>query len=311
MSFETSLAASQQQMEAHLARLIADVGPEVPVRLTDAMRHGVLGGGKRFRPFLTIATAELLGRPADAALDAAASVELIHCYSLIHDDLPAMDNDDIRRGLPTVHRAYDEATAILAGDTLLTLAFEILARPGAHADPAVRSELVLTLARAAGGMGMAGGQTHDLAAEGRYAADGSYVALPSRQPQRLTQTEIERLQSMKTGALIRASVELGAIVGGATRAERAALVAYGQALGLAFQISDDLLDAEGEAALIGKKVAKDGAAGKATLVGLLGIEPARRRLDAAVEEALAALEPLDRKTGVLAEAARFMASRKT
>ncbi|MFO1172909.1 MAG: farnesyl diphosphate synthase [Hyphomicrobiaceae bacterium] len=311
MSFETHLTASQQHIESHLARLIADLGPEVPTRLASAMRHGVLGGGKRFRPFLTIATAKLFGQPAAAALDAGASVELVHCYSLIHDDLPAMDNDDIRRGAPTVHRAFDEATAILAGDTILTLAFEILARPEAHADPAVRSELVLTLARAAGGMGMAGGQTYDLSAEGRFAPDGALVPIDARRPQRLTQDEIERLQAMKTGALIRASVELGAIVGGASAAERAALVAYGRALGLAFQISDDLLDAEGEAALMGKKVAKDSAAGKATLVGLLGIPEARRRLDTAVDEALAALTPLDRPTDVLAEAARFMASRQT
>jgi farnesyl diphosphate synthase len=158
---------------------------------------------------------------------------------------------------------------------------------------------------------MAGGQTYDLAAEGRYGVDGRYIDVASRQPQRLTQSEIERLQSMKTGALIRASVELGAIVGGAAEAERTALVAYGRALGLAFQISDDLLDAEGEAALIGKKVAKDGVAGKATLVGLLGISEARRRLEAAVEEALLALKPLERPAESLAEAARFMASRRT
>ena len=311
MSFEARLTASQQLIEAHLERLIAEQGPGVPERLLKAMRHGVLGGGKRFRPYLVLETAALLGKPATAALDAAAAVELIHCYSLIHDDLPAMDNDDLRRGAPTVHRAFDEATAILAGDTLLTLAFEILARSSAHPEPGVRSALILTLARAAGGTGMAGGQTYDLAAEGRYGLDGGFVAPEDRRPEHLDQQAIETLQAMKTGALIRASVEMGAIVGGAGDCERQSLVTYARALGLAFQISDDLLDAEGEAEVIGKKVAKDGAAGKATLVGLLGSAEARRRLDQAVVESLAAIAALNRPTEALAEAARFMASRRS
>jgi farnesyl diphosphate synthase len=311
MSFETRLAVSQQLIEGYLGQILDGLGPAIPDRLLAAMRHGVLGGGKRFRPFLVIETAALLGKPARAALDAAAAVELVHCYSLIHDDLPAMDNDEMRRGAPTVHRAFDEATAILSGDTLLTLGFEILARPAAHADPAVRSELVLTLARAAGGTGMAGGQTHDLAAEGRYGPDGSFRMSQDRRPQQLDQTAIETLQAMKTGALIRASVEMGAIVGGAGTAERQALVAYAKALGLAFQISDDLLDAEGEADIIGKKVAKDGAAGKATLVGLLGPDEARKRLQSAVAESLTAIAALRRPTEALAEAARFMALRRS
>ncbi|MEZ5923450.1 MAG: polyprenyl synthetase family protein [Hyphomicrobiaceae bacterium] len=311
MSFETRLADSQHLIETHLDALLGSLGPEVPVRLLEAMRHGVLGGGKRFRPFLVIETAALLGRPPAEALDAAAAVELVHCYSLIHDDLPAMDNDDLRRGAPTVHRAFDEATAILAGDTLLTMAFEILARPVLIADPAVRAELILVLAKAAGGTGMAGGQTHDLAAEGRYGPDGAYVAPKDRQPRQLAQRDIETLQAMKTGALIRAAVEMGAIVGGADPAERQALADYATALGLAFQISDDLLDAEGETEVIGKKAAKDGAAGKATLVGLLGPTEARRRLEAAVAESLAALAPLGGPADALAEAARFMASRRS
>jgi farnesyl diphosphate synthase len=311
MSFEIRLAACQQLIEAHLALMLDGLGPTIPARLLAAMRHGVLGGGKRFRPYLVIETAALFGKPVESALSAAAAVELAHCYSLIHDDLPAMDNDDLRRGAPTVHRAYDEATAILAGDTLLTLGFEILARPDAHADPAVRSELILTLARAAGGTGMAGGQTHDLAAEGRYGPDGVLVPPEDRAPQRLDQRAIETLQSMKTGALIRAAVEMGAIVGGAGAFERQTLIDYARALGLAFQISDDLLDAEGEANVIGKKVAKDGAAGKATLVALLGPRDARKRLDEAVTEALSALATLARPTEALAEAARFMASRRS
>lgn len=311
MSFQTRLSASQQLIEAHLERVLGSLGPDVPERLLAAMRHGVLGGGKRFRPFLVVETAALLGKPAASALDAAAAVELVHCYSLIHDDLPAMDNDDLRRGAPTVHRTFDEATAILAGDTLLTLAFEILARSTSNSDPAIRSALVLTLARAAGGTGMAGGQTHDLAAEGRYASNGAFVAAAVRQPVRLDQRAIETLQSMKTGALIRASVEMGAIVGGASEIEQRSLSGYATALGLAFQISDDLLDVEGEAEVIGKKVAKDGNAGKATLVGLLGPAEARRRLERAVEEALKALGTLSKPVGPLAEAARFMASRRS
>ncbi len=205
-----------------------------PPRLMAAMRHAALAGGKRLRPFLVVETARLLGRDDPGVVQAGAAVELLHCYSLVHDDLPAMDDDDLRRGKPTVHRAFDEATAILAGDALQALAFERLADPAVHPDPAVRSELVLGLARAGGLAGMAGGQMLDLAAEGRYgdAAPG--------------EAEIRRLQAMKTGALLAFAVEAGAILAGADAAARKALRAYGQALGAAFQIADDLLDRRGE-----------------------------------------------------------------
>src|SRR5262245_19886485 len=200
------------------------------------MRYATLGGGKRFRPFLVIEAAALFGVPQRQALDTAAAVECVHCYSLVHDDLPAMDDDDFRRGRPTVHKRFDEATAVLAGDALLTIAFEILSRPGTHPDPAVRMDLVLGLARAAGWRGMAGGQMRDLEAQGvRYDLD-----------------DIRLMQALKTGALIEFSVDAGGILGRGSAAERAALKAYARAIGLAFQIADDLLDVEGRVEDIGK-----------------------------------------------------------
>ncbi len=269
-------------------------GEGVPERLTAAMRHAVLGGGKRLRPFLVLESARLCGVEDEAALNVAAALECVHCYSLVHDDLPAMDDDDLRRGRPTVHKAFDEATAILAGDTLLTLAFEILADPATHPDPAVRTALALGLARASGGAGMAGGQMLDLEAPG----------------QKLGEAEILRLQSMKTGALIRFSCEAGAILAQTNESRRRALLEYGRALGLAFQLADDLLDVEGDAALVGKAVAKDSEAGKATLVSLIGVDEARNRLGEMVAAARDALALFGEDAATLIAAAHFVAERK-
>lgn len=305
MLFQKRLAEAAQLVAARLGVLLAGDSPvyegltSPPERLTAAMQHAVLGGGKRFRPFLVIESARLFGLEPRTALDAAVALECLHCYSLVHDDLPAMDNDDMRRGQPTVHKAFDEWTAILAGDGLLTLAFDILARPQTHDDPAVRAELVLALARAAGPGGMAGGQAFDLEAD--------KLGLP-RQP---TVEHIRRLQAMKTGALIAYAAESGAILGCGTAVERAALQVYGDHLGFAFQIADDLLDASGDAATVGKAVGKDAAAGKATLVSLLGPDQARAALAAAEAAAIAALVPFGERAHVLAEAARFVSSRRS
>jgi len=270
-----------------------------PPRLMAAMRHAALAGGKRLRPFLVVETARLLGRDDPGVVQAGAAVELLHCYSLVHDDLPAMDDDDLRRGKPSVHRAFDEATAILAGDALQALAFERLADPAVHPDPAVRSDLVLGLARAGGLAGMAGGQMLDLAAEGRYGdADPG-------------EAEIRRLQAMKTGAILAFAVEAGAILAGADAAARKNLRAYGQALGAAFQIADDLLDRRASADAVGKRTGKDAEKGKATLVDVLGIEPARAECERLVGEALEALERFGAGAEVLRQAARFTAARRT
>ena len=271
-----------------------------PARVTESMRYAALAGGKRLRPFLVVETAALFGKEGEGVLRAAAAIECVHCYSLVHDDLPAMDNDDLRRGQPTTHRKYDEATAILAGDALLTYAFDILADEPTHPDPAVRVALVKTLARASGLGGMVGGQLLDLEAEGRF-GDGK--------PLPLTDKEILRLQSMKTGALLMAGVEMGAILGGATRDERDALLRYGRALGQAFQIADDLLDEEADAATVGKATGKDAAMGKGTLVRLWGKDAARKRLGDLVHEAEGALSGFGDKAAVLREGARFVANR--
>ncbi len=295
-----ALAETADAVAAYIDRTIA-ASATASDRLAQAMRHAALGGGKRLRPFLVIETAGLFGvAPADA-LPTAAALECVHCYSLVHDDLPAMDDDDLRRGLPTVHRAYDEATAILAGDALLTLAFEILAGEEADADPAVRAALVLGLARAAGADGMVGGQMLDLAAEGRF--DGG------RQPS-LGVDGIRRMQSLKTGALLRFACEAGARLGRASAAEQGALAAYSTAVGTAFQIADDLLDVEGEAGTVGKAVGKDASAGKATFVGLLGLEGARQELSRLVGEAEDALAPFGSRATRLRKAARFIAERQ-
>jgi farnesyl diphosphate synthase len=283
---------TEQRLDQWLSQ--SDHAYGVPGRLNDAMRYATMGGGKRLRPFLLLESARLCGLADEAALNAAAALECVHCYSLVHDDLPAMDDDDLRRGRPTVHKAFDEATAILAGDALLTLAFEILADPTTHADPAVRCELILGLARRSGPAGMVGGQMLDLQAPGRAVGEEGIL----------------RLQEMKTGALIRFACEAGAMLAGADKPLRAALLHYGRALGLAFQLADDLLDVEGDAALVGKALAKDDAAGKATLVSLIGVEESRRRLAAMVDRARDALAPFGENAAILAAAAHFVAERR-
>lgn len=298
--FEQRLKACATDVGSMLDQLLAPpaIG-DAPKRLASAMRHAVLGGGKRFRPFLLVESAALFGVIAPDAMRAAAALECLHCYSLVHDDLPAMDNDALRRGQPTVWKAFDEWTAILAGDALLTLAFEILAEPATHADPLVRAQLCLGLARASGPAGMAGGQTIDLEAD------------KLGQPAQPTLAHIQQLQAKKTGALIAYACEAGALLGQANAAQQAALLGYGTAIGLAFQIADDLLDVEGDAATVGKAVAKDGAAGKATTVSLLGIEAARAKLAEAESDAISALAMFGDKADGLRWAARFVSQRKS
>ncbi len=270
-----------------------------PPRLMAAMRHGALGGGKRLRPGLAMMAAASLGMPLEQALDAGCALELVHCYSLVHDDLPSMDNDDLRRGKPTVHRAFDEATAILAGDALLTLAFELMANPGTHADGAVRAGLVVLLAQASGLGGMVGGQLLDLAAEGRF--EGAATTLDAGQ--------IRQLQAMKTGALIKAAIMAGALIGGADGDQSDALARFGALTGAAFQIADDILDVESTAEAMGKATAKDAGAGKGTLVQLLGPDAARAERDRLVDAAIAALAPFGENAALLREAALFVARR--
>jgi farnesyl diphosphate synthase len=264
------------------------------------MRYSSLGGGKRFRPFLVVESASLFHVPRQQALMAGAALECVHCYSLVHDDLPAMDNDELRRGQPTAHKKFDEATAILAGDGLLTFAFDILSRPETHPNPAVRMSLVSALARASGIGGMAGGQMLDLAAEGRF-VDG--------RPQQLGEDGVRTLQAMKTGALLRFGCVAGGILGEAGGDKRDALERYGVAVGQAFQIADDLLDLEGDPALVGKQTGKDAGAGKATMVSVLGVTGAKERLKALVAEARSALAPFGKDAEILIEGARFVAER--
>jgi farnesyl diphosphate synthase len=306
--FAARLAAVAADTEALLGRLLgADALPGEtarPDRLLAAMRHAVLGGGKRLRPFLLVETAALFGARRDGALLAGAALECLHCYSLVHDDLPAMDDDDLRRGRPTVHKAFDEATAILAGDALLTLAFDIMARLEVHTDPNVRIALVSELARAAGLGGMAGGQMLDLAAEGRFQEN-------VQDRRALGEIEIAMLQAMKTGALIRFACRAGALLGKANDKALDGIDRYGRAIGQAFQIADDLLDVEGDSAVLGKATAKDAAAGKATLVSALGVAGAHARLDALIAEADAALAAFGAKADTLRAAARFIAQRRT
>jgi len=279
-------------------RLDALLAPEPTAsgqaRLIEAMRYAALGGGKRLRPFLLIESARLFGVAEEEALNAAAALECVHCYSLVHDDLPCMDDDKMRRGRPTAHIAFGEATAILAGDALLTLAFDILSDPRTHPEPGVRVALIGLLAKAAGVGGMAGGQALDLAAEG----------------QSLGPMEVARMQAMKTGALFNFACDAGAVLGRADEVARGALAAYASAFGQAFQLADDLLDAEGDAAAMGKAAAKDAGRGKATLVALLGVDAARARLEALVGDAEAALAPFGARAVTLKQAARFIASRR-
>jgi farnesyl diphosphate synthase len=305
-AFAARLDAIARDVESLLDRLLASGAEAIeisrPRRLLDAMRYGSLGGGKRLRPFLVVESAALFGVPLGNALMAGAALECIHCYSLIHDDLPAMDNDDLRRGRPTVHRAFDDATAILAGDGLLTFAFDILSRPETSADPAVRIRLVNMLSRAAGIGGMVGGQMLDLAAEGRFNQTGS---------NKLNERDVAILQAMKTGALLRFACCAGAILGQAGNNEAAALDRFGDAIGQAFQIADDLLDVEGDATVVGKATGKDAAAGKATMVSMLGVAGAKARLQALVTDAEAALARFDGAATTLVTAARFIADRRS
>jgi farnesyl diphosphate synthase len=300
-SFLARLDAVAAEIDTLLDRLLAPAPAEGelsrPARLIEAMRYSSLGGGKRFRPFLVVESAALFEVPRGNALMAGAALECVHCYSLVHDDLPAMDNDELRRGQPTAHRKFDEATAILAGDGLLTFAFDILSRPETHADPAVRSDLVSALARAAGVGGMAGGQMLDLAAEGRFGA------------QNRGEHDVRLLQAMKTGALLRFGCQAGGILGAATAVQRDVLTRFGAAVGEAFQIADDLLDIEGDPALVGKQTGKDAAAGKATFVSVLGVADAKVRLKRLVEDAEVALAIFGPAAALLIQGAHFVAER--
>ena len=297
MAFLAELQRVAQAVEGRLDRLLARNRGKAPAeaKLSEAMRYAALAGGKRLRPFLLIESARLFGIEEKDALSASCALECVHCYSLVHDDLPSMDDDAVRRGRPTLHIAFDEATAILAGDALLTLAFEILSDPATHPDPAIRAELVLLLAKAGGWRGMALGQALDLSA-GRQ---GFGIA------------EIAEMQALKTGALFRFACEAGAVLGRAEPSERAALVSYASSFGQAFQLADDLLDAQGDAASLGKAVAKDDARGKATLVALLGVEAAKERLWTLLQEAEAALAPFGARAITLLETVRFAAHRKS
>ena len=265
-----------------------------PARLLQAMRHGVLNGGKRLRPFLVIESAAIFGGSALAARRVGAALECLHCYSLVHDDLPAMDDDDLRRGQPTVHIAFDEATAILAGDGLLTLAFDIIAAPETPLADREKTQLVLALARAAGIGGMVGGQALDLAAE----------------KDRPDEHGIVTLQAMKTGALIRFACEAGAILSAASNEDRQRMRRFGEIIGRAFQIADDLLDLTADAATLGKAAGKDAARGKGTLVALHGKEWAEAELTRLIDEATALLAPYGDRAAILVEAAHFVAQRK-
>lgn len=301
-TFTARLVEAAKLVETNLGALLSDntgYGEIArPVRLMAAMRHGCLGGGKRLRPFLTIEAARLFGREGEGPLRAGSAVELLHCYSLVHDDLPSMDDDDLRRGRPTVHKAYDEATAILVGDALQTLAFEVLADSATDPDPAIRADLVLGLARASGLGGMVGGQILDLTAEGRYGATA------------MGEADVRQLQMMKTGAILTFSVEAGAIIGKADAQSRRSLVEYGRALGAAFQVADDILDREATPEALGKRTGKDQEKGKATLVDLLGMDGAKRECAALVEKAQAALDRFGAKADILREAVRFVVERQ-
>jgi farnesyl diphosphate synthase len=299
LPFEVALEMRAQAVEAALRALLDSriLPGEIarPERLLAAMRHGVLNGGKRLRPFLVMEAAALFGAEGEAVLRVAAALECVHCYSLIHDDLPAMDDDDLRRGQPTVHMAFDEATAILAGDSLLTYAFDIIAGPGTDLAPVAKAELVFGLARAAGPGGMAGGQALDLEAERKNPGEAGIITL----------------QAMKTGALIRFACEAGAIIANASPADRERLAEFGSAIGLAFQLADDLLDLTSDVETMGKATGKDAAAGKATLAALHGGNWARQQLVGLVEQAQSLLEPFGERADLLKAAAAFIAERRS
>ena len=293
LALEKALRETTRDVEEVLEKILpSENGHEA--RLFDSMRYATLGGGKRFRPFLVVQSATLFSVNRSSSLRVAAAVELVHCYSLVHDDLPAMDDDELRRGQPTVHKQFDEATAILAGDALLTLAFELLADPRTHENGSIRAELVGALARAAGAHGMVGGQILDLAAEAIELDMGG----------------ITRLQRLKTGALIAFSCEAGAILGRASMEPREALRGYAHDLGLSFQITDDLLDVEGTIEETGKAVGKDAAAGKATFVSILGVERAREQANLLAKQSVEHLAIFDDDADLLREAANFVVDRK-
>ena len=293
-SFADALAGAAKLTDAVIERLVP-VPSGLEARVFEAMRYAALAPGKRLRPFLVLASSRLFGVSERGALQVAAAIELVHSYSLVHDDLPAMDNSDLRRGRPTCHKAFDEATAVLAGDGLLTLAFEVLAHPDTHGDPGVRCELVGALAQAAGASGMVGGQMIDLIAENRTLDIGA----------------ITRLQRLKTGALIAFACESGAILAKASGDVRLALRGYAHDLGLAFQIADDLLDVEGTDADIGKPVGADAAAGKATFVSILGAQRARAQAELLVDQAVAHLDLFEERAELLRQVARFVVNRRT
>lgn len=289
---KSSLAQVQQDIDSAFDAYLP-VPDDSRARLVEAMRHATIGGGKRVRPLLVVAVADLYRVDRSAAIAAGCAVEAIHSYSLIHDDLPCMDDDELRHGKPTVHRAFDEATAVLAGDALHALAFDILTQNDVSSDPFVRSELVSVLARASGHEGMAGGQVMDMAAE----------------EQDYDLRQVTRLQQLKTGALLGASVEMGAILGRVPREGRGHLRAYARDIGLAFQIADDLLDVEGDEALAGKALRKDGEQGKATFVTLMGAEKAREQARALVDQAVGHLSGHGSDARLLEALARFVVER--
>jgi len=294
--FNAALAFAAESTERTMERLLPK-GDEGEARVFEAMRYSSLGGGKRLRAFFVLAGATLFKVGAVPALRTASAIEFVHAYSLIHDDLPAMDDDDLRRGKPSCHKQFDEATAILAGDALQTLAFEVLADTDTHGDPAVRAHLVVDLAKAAGAHGMVGGQMLDLLAEEQNAEEMSIGA-------------ITRLQRLKTGALISFACTAGGILGKAADPMRNALSAYAHDLGLAFHIVDDLLDVEGDPSVVGKATGKDAAAGKATFVSILGVERARAQATMLARQAAAHLEPFGDKADLLRQAANFVVSRQ-
>jgi farnesyl diphosphate synthase len=289
-----AMVEAAELVEAQLDALLP-LPEAAEARLIEAMRYATLGGGKRLRAFLVIETAKLFTVNTTCAARVAAAVEMLHAYSLVHDDLPAMDDDDLRRGKPSCHKAFDEATAILAGDALQTRAFEVLAEEDTHADPEARCELVAALAYASGARGMAGGQMIDMLGEG----------------QPLSGPEITRLQALKTGRLIQFSAEAGAILGRAPQAQRHFIAAYGRELGGAFQIFDDVLDASGSAEDLGKTAGKDAAQGKATMVSILGLERARAQAEHLADQAAQHLESFGERAELLRQLARFTVTRKS
>lgn len=293
MPIKNDLALARKQLDKNLEKyLILPRGKER--RLTESMRYSVLGGGKAFRAFLVLTVGKMLGLKKQNALQIATALEMVHSYSLIHDDLPAMDNDTLRRGKPTTHIAFDEATAILAGDSLLTLAFEVLSDKKTHPDAEIRGQLIHLLAQKAGKNGMAGGQMIDLIGE----------------KEKLNLQEVAYLQSLKTGCLLNYAVMAPAIAAKANKNQKQALEQYAQAIGLMFQITDDILDIEGSQEDMGKTLGKDNKEKKATFVSLLGLEQARQKALSLEKEALKALEIFDQKATPLRQAAHFIMIRK-